>query len=114
MGGSSFHTGGGGKELLTSGFRSALLSFQQSARRNAAKMQDLTGPLNQLNASLSLLHSVNRQRTLSAMGSAIGRRYLALSCLLSGLFREAVFHHGGVPEKELMGRFPTLMGRFPT
>ena len=43
--------------------------------------------------------------------------------LLMGLFRGAVFHHGGVPENcplALMGRFPssmgpflTLMGRFP-
>ena len=34
-----------------------------------------------------------------------------------GLFRGAVFHHGGVPENSplvLMGRFPTLMGRFLT
>ena len=33
-----------------------------------------------------------------------------------GLFRGAVFHHGGVPENSpvtLMGRFPSLMGRFP-
>ena len=37
--------------------------------------------------------------------------------LLMGLFRGAVFHHGGVPENSpltLMGRFPSLMGRFPT
>ena len=33
-----------------------------------------------------------------------------------GLFRGAVFQHGGVPENSplaLMGRFPSLMGRFP-
>ena len=32
-----------------------------------------------------------------------------------GLFRGAVFHHGGVRENRpiaLMGRFPSLMGRF--
>ena len=38
--------------------------------------------------------------------------------LLTGLFRGAVFHHGGVPENcplALMGRFPFLMGGpFPT
>ena len=37
--------------------------------------------------------------------------------LLMGLFRGAIFHHGGVPEKcplALMGRFRSLMGRFPT
>ena len=35
-----------------------------------------------------------------------------------GLFRGAVFHHGGVHENcplaLIMGRFPSLMGRFPT
>ena len=33
-----------------------------------------------------------------------------------GLFRGAVFDHGGVPENSplaLMGRFASLMGRFP-
>ena len=37
--------------------------------------------------------------------------------LLMGLFREAVFDHGGVPENcplVLMGRFPSLMGRLPS
>ena len=37
--------------------------------------------------------------------------------LLMGLFRGAVFHHGGVPENcplKLMGLFPSLKGRFPT
>ena len=36
--------------------------------------------------------------------------------LLMGLFWGAVFHHGGVPENSplrLMGRFPSLMRRFP-
>ena len=36
--------------------------------------------------------------------------------LLKGLFRGAVFHHGGVPENSplaLMVRFPSLMGRSP-
>ena len=43
--------------------------------------------------------------------------------LFMGLFRGAVFQHGGVPEDSplafmgrfasLMGRFPGLMGRFP-
>ena len=34
-----------------------------------------------------------------------------------GLFRGAVFDHGGVPANcllALMGRFPSLMGRFPS
>ena len=37
--------------------------------------------------------------------------------LLRGLFRGAVFHHGGVPENcplATMGRFPSLVGRFVT
>ena len=37
--------------------------------------------------------------------------------LVMGLFRGAVFHHGGVPENcplALMGRFPSLMGRLTT
>ena len=39
----------------------------------------LSGPLNQLNAILSLLQPLNCYRTLSAIVSAIGRPYLALS-----------------------------------
>ena len=37
--------------------------------------------------------------------------------LLMGLFRGAVFHRGGVPKNcalAFMGRFPFLMGRFPS
>ena len=40
----------------------------------------LSGPLNRLNAILSLLHPLDRYRTPSAIGSAIGR---PLSCLVS-------------------------------
>ena len=40
----------------------------------------LSGPLNRLNAILSLLHSLDRCRTPSAIGSAIGE---ALSCPIS-------------------------------
>ena len=39
----------------------------------------LSGPLNRLIAILSLLHPLDRYRTPSAIGSAIGRPYLALS-----------------------------------
>ena len=39
----------------------------------------LSGPLNRLNAILSLLQPLDRYRTHSAIGSAIGRPYLALS-----------------------------------
>ena len=39
----------------------------------------LSGPLNRLNAILSLLHPLDRYRTPSAIGSAIGSPYLALS-----------------------------------
>ena len=37
------------------------------------------GPLDRLNAILSLLQPLDRYRTPSAMGRAIGRAYLALS-----------------------------------
>ena len=40
---------------------------------------DLSGPLNRLNARLSLSNPLDRYRTPSAIGSAIGRPYLALS-----------------------------------
>ena len=40
---------------------------------NSATRQELSGPLNRLNAILSLLHPLNRYRTPSAIGSAIGR-----------------------------------------
>ena len=39
----------------------------------------LSGPLNRLNAILSLLRPLDRYSTPSAIGSAIGRPYLALS-----------------------------------
>ena len=46
-----------------------------------------------------------------------GRKLFSLFIdLLMGLFRGAVFQHGGVSENSpltLMGRFPTSMGRFP-
>ena len=38
-------------------------------------------PVNWLDAILSLLHPLDGSRTLSAIGSAIGRPYLALSCI---------------------------------
>ena len=38
-----------------------------------------SGPLNRLNAILSLLHPLDRDRNPSAIGTAIGRPYLALS-----------------------------------
>ena len=42
----------------------------------------LSGPLNQLNAILSLLQPLDRVLGgPSAIGSAIGRPYLALSCI---------------------------------
>ena len=44
-----------------------------------APVQVLSGPLNRLNAILSLLQPLDRYRAHSAIGSAIGRAYLALS-----------------------------------
>ena len=43
----------------------------------------LSGPLNRLSAILSLLQPLDRYRIPPAMGSAIGRPYLALSCPIS-------------------------------
>ena len=40
---------------------------------NKLAFPNLTGPLNRLNAILSLLHPLDRYRTFSAIGSAIGR-----------------------------------------
>ena len=37
----------------------------------------LSGPLNRLNAILSLLHPLDRYRTPSAIGSAIGRPHIS-------------------------------------
>ena len=39
----------------------------------------LSGPLNRLNAILSLIQPLDRYRTPSAIGIAIGRPYLALA-----------------------------------
>ena len=49
------------------------------AKKRGRGGKPLSGPLNRLNAILSLLHPLDRFRTPSATGSAIGRRYLALS-----------------------------------
>ena len=46
---------------------------------NSRFSQKLSGPLNRLNAILSLLQPLDRYRAPSAIGSAIGRPYLALS-----------------------------------
>ena len=45
----------------------------------AVGMGGFSGPLNRLNAILSLLQPLDRYRALSAIRSAIGRPYLALS-----------------------------------
>ena len=39
----------------------------------------LSGPINQLNAILSLLHALDRYRTPFAIGSAIRRLYLTFT-----------------------------------
>ena len=57
----------------------------------------LSGPLNWLNAILSLLHALNRNRTASAIGSAIGRPYLALSRIHAqvGVLNRLVLNRSG-------------------
>ena len=58
----------------------AHLNFQRSSLLIWCWLWCLSGPLNRLNAILSLLHPLDRYRIRSArIGSAIGRPYLALS-----------------------------------
>ena len=50
------------------------MSFFSGVFEGAKSLKnDLSGPLNQLNAILSLLQSLDRYRTPPAIGSAIGR-----------------------------------------
>ena len=59
----------------------AVISGQLASGRCSTSR--LSGPLNQLNAILSLLQPLDRYRTPSAIGSAIGRplsRPISLSC----------------------------------
>ena len=51
----------------------------------------LSGSLNRLNAILSLLQPLDRYRTISAVGRAIGRPYLALSRIPTQEFSTASF-----------------------
>ena len=59
------------------------------------KTYPLSGPLNRLNAILSLLQPLDRYRTPSAIGSAIGRPYLALSRIhvQVGVLNRLVLNH---------------------
>ena len=57
-----------------------------------------------------------KERGQYDMGDCVPKRSVSIIDLLMGLFRGAVFDHGGVPGNcplALMGRFPSLMGRFP-
>ena len=85
-------------------------------------------------AALLLRHPEKSQGQISAQGILhlrnpnLGPNSAKLIDLLMGLFRGAVFRHGGGARKQpikeptetptstlaLMGRFPSLMGRFPT
>ena len=58
-------------------FRHGLL--EKSLTKIQEEWYFLSGPLNRLNAILSLLQPLDRYRAPSAIGSAIGRPYLALS-----------------------------------
>ena len=53
--------------MVFSGVRARIICLDLWALR------ELSGPLNRLNATLSLLHHLDRYRTPSAIGSAIGR-----------------------------------------
>ena len=58
---------------------SGVIRANRKFKRFRANRLDLSGPLNRLNAIVSLLQPLDRYRTPSAIGSAIGRPYLALS-----------------------------------
>ena len=64
----------------------------------------LSGPLNRLNAVTSLLQPLDRYRTKSAIGSAIGRPYLALSRIPPhvGVLNRLVLNRLGGPTVRLM------------
>ena len=55
----------------------------------------LNGPLNELIVTLSLLQRLDHDRAASEMGSAIGRSYLALSCIQTevGVLNRLVLNH---------------------
>ena len=54
--------------------------FVSQLRPGELTQRSLVAPLNRWNAILSLLQPFDRYRTPSAVGRAIGRPYLALSC----------------------------------
>ena len=57
-----------------------MLSLLRKSRQDGPGLDALfSGPLDRLNATLSLLQPLDRYRTPSAIGSAIGRPYLALA-----------------------------------
>ena len=64
---------GGAKQHLISE------TLKRVSEMTAGTSERLSGPLNRLNAILSLLQPLDRYRTHSAIGSATGRPYLALS-----------------------------------
>ena len=72
---------------------------KSSATAQATKTTalSLSGPLDRLSAFLSPLHPLNRYRTPSAIGSAIERPYLALSCIptQAGVLNRFVLNHVG-------------------
>ena len=74
------------------GFRTCWAAFRMdSLKRNHS------GPLNPLNAILSLLHPLNRERTTSAIGSAIGSPCLDLSRITPqvGVLNRLILNHSG-------------------
>ena len=71
--------GGGWLQIVAGLHLGVVLPTFLWSRNLRVLVDGLSGPLNRLNALLSLLHPLDRYRTPSAIGSAIGRRYLALS-----------------------------------
>ena len=94
-------------------FKTRLLSLKDDTEKEAKQLvvtfvvflwssatlseQQLSGLLNRLNAMLSLLHPLDGCGTPppSAIGSAIGRPYLALSRIHAGVLSRLVLNHLG-------------------
>ena len=72
----SYSVGFAKNELMTSWDSRSMDEWRQpitATGLNSCGSKHLSGPLNRLNAILSLLHPLDRYRTPSAIGSAIGR-----------------------------------------
>ena len=72
-------TGGSWNLFVRGGLELSSARLQEHSQHLHALKQAQSGPLNRLNAMLSLLQPLDRYRTPSAIESANGRPYLALA-----------------------------------